>query len=385
MKSEATMMRRVLVAVVGIIVLSPAIGLAQTAPVCSVSLDPEFGRTVEKAVPIGGGATASAARQKRYLDVLRGPQGQPLQVGTRATVRTANAIIDVYPISYEGGESFQLHLNAYRFGTPQAPQGLTCTQPLSRALGPPPVEMLIAAQELGALGIDEGRTKWFNPIPMVDNGSTRAVVFDYFRMLAARSRAESAAGRQISSVPRPSVVVVANPLSCDGTQVPATEIDVITGPQDQPLQKSGALTSGPQLSSALSGSTLQQGAVAAMFPLPFLPPGQNVRIRYGNAPASCPPELPKEYRLPIRIDESRPVTTPLPALPPGNSEADPSVFVQAVIDLDGVFQRPIYMAGPDSLREAAIAAVKTWRAIPSRMNGEPMAQFVIVRVEFTRK
>ena len=379
------MMRPVLAAVVGTIVLSPALGLAQNAPVCSVSLDPEFGRTVEKAVPIGGGAAAIAARQRRYLDTLRGPQGQALQIGTRATVRTANAIIDVYPISYDGGEPFQLHLNSYRFGTPQAPQGLTCTQSLSRALGPPPVEMLIAAQERGALGIDEGRTKWFNPIPLMDNGTTRAVTFDYFRMLAARSRAETAAGRQITSVPRPSVVVVANPLSCGGQPVPATEIDVVTGPQDQPLQKSGALSSGPQLSGALSGSILQQGAVGAMFPLPFLPPGQTVRIRYGNAPASCPPDLPKEYRIPIRIEGTRPTATPMPALPPGNTEADPAVFVQAVIDLDGVFQRPIYMAGPDSLREAAIAAVKTWRAAPSRMNGEPMAQFVIVRVEFTRE
>ena len=80
-----------------------------------------------------------------------------------------------------------------------------------------------------------------------------------------------------------------------------------------------------------------------------------------------------------------PIAMPMPVLPSGNTEADPAVFVQAVIDLDGTFQRPLYMAGPDSLREAAIAAVKTWRATPSRMNGEPMAQFVIVRVEFTRK
>src|SRR5688572_18933476 len=365
-------------------VLSPTVGAAQTAAVCSISTDPEFGRTVEKAVPIGGGAAVIAARQRSYLDSLRGPQGQPLQLGTRTTVQTPNAIIDVYPVSYEGGEPFQLHLNSYRFGTPQAPQGLTCTQPLSRALGPPPIEPIVAAQEVGALGIFQGSSQWFMPIPLMDGGTTRAVVFDYFRMLAALSRAQSAAGRQIGgSVPRPTTVVVANPQSCNGTAVPATEIDVLAGPKEQPLQKAPTLASGTQLSGTRSGATLQQDAVGGMMFVPFLSPNQVVRVRYGNIPEACA-DLPKEYRLAVRIDVAKPVSTPPPPLPAGNTEADPAVFVQAVIDMDGAFQRPIYIAGPESLREAAIAAVKTWKATPARMNGEPVVQAVSLRVEFVR-
>jgi hypothetical protein len=365
-------------------VLAPLPAAAQTPPICSISLDPEFGRTVEKAVPIGGGAAVIAGRQRRYLDSLRGPQGQPLKLGTRTTTRTPNAIIDVYPVEIEGGESFSLHLNSYRFGTPQAPQGLTCTQPLSRALGPPPVELLIAAQELGAHGIDVGRSQWLMPIPLVDAGETRAVVFDYFRLLAALSRAASAAGRQVGpSVPRPQVVVVANPLSCSGTLVPATDIDVF-GPQNQRLQKLPTLSSGPQLSSTLSGSTVQQDAVGAMFLVPYLAPNQTVRVTYGKVPDSCPADMKKEYLLPIVFQEAKPLTTPSPPLPAGNTEVDPAVFVQAVIDVDGAFQRPIYMAGPDSLREAALAAVKGWRATPTRMNGELVPWVVTLRVEFTR-
>jgi hypothetical protein len=335
-------------------------------------------------VPSGGGAAVIAVRQRSYLDSLRGPQGETLQFGTRSTVQTPNAIIDVYPVSYEGGQPFQLHLNSYRFGTPQAPQGLTCMRPLSRALGPPPIEPIVAAQEVGSLGIDQGRGQWFMPIPLMDNGITRAVVFDYFRMLAALSRAQSAAGRQIGgSVPRPTTVVVANPLSCNGAAVPATEIDVLAGPKEQPVQKAPTLASGTQLSGTLSGATLQQDAVGGMMFVPFLSPNQLVRVRYGNIPEACA-DLPKEYRLAVRIDVAKPVSTPQPPLPAGNTEADPAVFVQAVIDMDGAFQRPIYIAGPESLREAAIAAVKTWKATPARMNGEPVVQAVSLRVDFTR-
>lgn len=367
------------------LLISPSLCLAQTPPVCSISSDPEFGKTVEKAVPIGGGAAVIAARQRRYLDALRGPQGQPLQFGTRTTTRTPNAIIDIYPVTYEGGQPFQLHLNSYRFGTPQAPQGLTCVMPLSRALGPPPVEPLIAAQELGSLGIDQGKDKAFTPVPLMDGGTTRAVMYDYFRMMAALTRARNAAGQPIGpSVPRPAVVVVANPLSCNGALVPATEIDALNGPQDQALQKMPALNSGAQLSNVLSGATLPEGAVGAMILVPMLGPNQSVRIRYGNAPPSCPADLQKEYRLLIRIDDAKLITTPLPPLPSDNREPDPSIFVQAVLDTEGNFQRGIYVAGPESLREAGIAAIKDWRATPLRMNGEPVPQVVTLRVEFTK-
>ena len=380
-------MIRFCAAAVAAIVLAPGLSLAQPAPAatCSISPDPEFGRTVEKAIPIGGGAAVIATRQRRYMDALRGPQGQTLQWGTRSTTRTPEAIIDVYPVSYEGGAPFQLYLNSYRFGTPQAPQGLTCTQPLSRALGPPPVEALIAAQEMGSLGIDQGSAKWFTPIPLAEGTTTRALVFDYFRLIAAISRAESAAGRKVSgAVPRPSVIVVANPLACGGTTVPAAEIDVLGGPKEQVLQqRAPGLSSGAPLASALRGASLQEGAAGATFFVPMLGPNQVVRIRYGTVP-ECPADMPKEYRLAIQAEPAKLIASPSPKLPAGNTEPDPAVFVQAVLDLEGNFQRPVYMAGPESLREAAMAAIKEWRSTPARMNGEPVPQVVALRVEFVR-
>ena len=94
--------------------------------------------------------------------------------------------------------------------------------------------------------------------------------------------------------------------------------------------------------------------------------------------------MQKEYRLAIRAEPAPLTSSPSPKLPAGNTEPDPSVFVPAVIDLEGNFQRPVYVAGPESLREAATAAIKEWRATPARMNGEPVTQVVALRVEFAR-
>jgi hypothetical protein len=43
-------------------------------PACQTSGDPEYGLAVNKAVAIGGGPMYMAARQRRYLNALRGPQ-----------------------------------------------------------------------------------------------------------------------------------------------------------------------------------------------------------------------------------------------------------------------------------------------------------------------
>jgi hypothetical protein len=379
-------MRPTHVIVAAVLVLAPSICLAQAAAVCNVSKDPEFGFGVEKAVPIGGGAATIAARQKRYFDALRGPEGQPLEIGERRIARTTEGIVDIYPVTYEGGETIRLYLNSYRFGTPQVPQGFTCTTPLSRALGAPPFNLLTAAEEIGALGVAQGADREFPPIPLGDGDATRAAMFDYFRLLALQSRAAAAAGRPVGpAVPRPAVVIVASPLVCNGTLVPATEIDVLAGPQEQPLQqRSPGLLSSPQIAEALPGAAIEPGVAGAMFFVPYLAPNQVVRIRYGSPPDSCPDGMASEHRLPIRIDQARPLVMTRPELPADNTEADPAVFVQAVIDMDGAFQRPLYVAGPESLREAALAAIGNWRATPGQLNGEPVVQPVILLVEFTR-
>jgi hypothetical protein len=43
-----------------------------------VSSDPTFGRVADNPIKVGGGAAYAAARERRYLDALRSPSGEPI-------------------------------------------------------------------------------------------------------------------------------------------------------------------------------------------------------------------------------------------------------------------------------------------------------------------
>ena len=85
--------------------LTLAIGLAQApASSCGVSDEPAFAITRDHAVQVGGGAM-SEARQRRYLDVLRGPMGEAIQykrTGLPRPEADGRTILDVYEVTYPG-------------------------------------------------------------------------------------------------------------------------------------------------------------------------------------------------------------------------------------------------------------------------------------------
>src|SRR5262249_52167946 len=74
-------------------------------PACQTAADPEYGLMASRAVAVGGGPIYMAARQRRYLNALRGPQGQMLTIGSRGSTPLQgdpeHAIIDGYQVSYE--------------------------------------------------------------------------------------------------------------------------------------------------------------------------------------------------------------------------------------------------------------------------------------------
>jgi hypothetical protein len=366
-----------------LVAVSPA--SAQTRPEasrCSVSSDPEYGLTREKAIRIGGGPFTHSAREKRYLSLLRDPQGQPVQVAPGVGSGFVDGvIIDSYSVTV-GGKSVSVHFNAYRFETLQAPQGFSCAGPLS-AIGPPPMEGATVVSEISALGVEQGPIREFAPVPLTDSGAMRAVVFDFFRMVASRARNDVATGKTIAPPPGPVSVVVAYPFACEGAAVSATAIDVLVpGPQGKPLQKAPGLASGPKLSTIVGGAVLPEGAVGSMFTIPFLQPNHVVRITYSEAPASCGGSVPKELLLGVRVEPSRLVESPIPALPTGSTEPDPTVFLQALIDTEGAVSRLLFISGPESLRDAAMAIARKWRATPARMNGEPVVTATMLAVTF---
>lgn len=70
---------------------------------CPTATDESFARTTSAPVSIGGGPMFFAARERRYLDLLRGPEGQPLQYKRTGTRKGSDEmILDVYQITYEG-------------------------------------------------------------------------------------------------------------------------------------------------------------------------------------------------------------------------------------------------------------------------------------------
>src|SRR5262249_34160618 len=96
---------------------------AVRVPACAGAKDPEYGLAREKPILIGGGPAYMAARQRNYLNALRGPDGQPVRVGN--SVGSApnfadpeKAIIDSYSVTYDGPTgpvTKSIYMDAYHF------------------------------------------------------------------------------------------------------------------------------------------------------------------------------------------------------------------------------------------------------------------------------
>ena len=100
-----------------------------------VSPDETYGFTAENPVRVGGGRSAGLRNQLRYLNALKGPQGQAVTYERQASCcafktrrgAVANtAMLDVYTATWTGKATpVTLYLNMYRGGKLLAPQGFT--------------------------------------------------------------------------------------------------------------------------------------------------------------------------------------------------------------------------------------------------------------------
>ena len=96
-----------------------------------IAKDPEYGYSSEKAIRTGG---PGSNKQKRYLNKLRGPNGELIQYKRTgrcgaykyASAPFGQAIIDCYAVRYEGlEESVTLFVDLYREEALYAPNGFT--------------------------------------------------------------------------------------------------------------------------------------------------------------------------------------------------------------------------------------------------------------------
>ena len=373
----------------GVLTLTLSLFLASQAPVssCGVSDDPAFATTKEHAVQVGGGALYAAARERRYLDALRGPGGEPVQYKRRGSLpldpsHADVTILDAYEVTYPGiPQTAVLYLDAYHFDDALvAPKGFVCAVPF--ALAPPGPDPFRAMESLRAMAIEQGSTKAFAPISLdADGSAAHGVLLDSFRVAARAAHAAAGAGTRLDpkhpppDLTRTRMIVVAYPQRCGGRNgVAPAAVDLMAAEGPAP-RRDGELATGEALARLLPGMDLPAGSIAAVYQLDRPRVTDTVRIAYPDA--ACP-----EVVLPFRYANGRPLNAPPATLPAGHPPTQRSVRVQAVVDLDGAIQQPFYTGGPATLGEAATAAVRGWTAEPVRLNGAPMPTPVVLSVKF---
>lgn len=95
---------------------------------CPVSADPDFGLTQENPIRVGQGDPITGPRMERdYLDLLRGPNGEPITYTRRGSLPTEDTIVDEYAVTYGDPEvTVVLYLDQYHDGQFRLPQGFSC-------------------------------------------------------------------------------------------------------------------------------------------------------------------------------------------------------------------------------------------------------------------
>jgi hypothetical protein len=356
-----------------------------------VADDPDYAYTKEQPVQVGGGAMFVASRERRYLDALRGPAGEPVRYKRTATTTLApNAIsiIDVYEVTYDGAEKpLTIYLDAYHYDDElRAPKGLVCGAPI--ALTPPGPDLFQASRYMQMLAVEHGGSRDFTPIPLettgADSKTRRGVILDHFRMMARVARAAAATGKPIVLDPairppdalRLRTVVVAYPLSCDGRTIAPQAIELRSS-EGRQAPRQGDYASGAALTALVPDLDVPSGSVAATFGLEAPRPNDSVRITYAEA---C--QGSAETTLPLQHTPVRSLSTPEPVLPDGLKVPSRSIRLQAQIDLDGALQHVTYVGGPRDLLKPAIQAIRTWTVDPARINNAPISTAVVLQVTF---
>lgn len=356
---------------------------------CASAKDPEYGLVKDKPILIGGGPMYMAARQRNYLNALRGPDGQPVRVGNSVGSSAPNptdperAIIDSYGVTYDGPTgpvAKTIYMDAYHFDAPKLPAGFACGAPLPSAVGMPPADPFKMGNVMVSLAIDQGSKGAITPIKL-DVSAPRGYLFDRYAMIAMQARAAAEAGKPMDAEKPPKDVepqgwvVLAFPVMCGDRSIPPKNVE-LNGPQ------------GP-IGLTTAGEVLRDDALAKAFPGVPAAPG-SVGLRFRNVqPVQAKITYAEgcngasaDVTLPIRNEPPRLLELVPAPLPAGAAAEDSTVYVQAFIDPEGKVGRPQYLGGPRALYPAALEALGKWRLQPQRLNGTPVVNPQVLQVPF---
>jgi hypothetical protein len=357
-------------------------------PACQPASDPEYGRVATKAIAIGGGPAYMAARQRNYLNALRGPQGQVLRTGggvgsSPLPGDPERAIIDTYNVTYDGDSgpvTTTLYMDAYHYNAPKAPAGFTCGAPLASAVSIPPADPFTVTPALVSLAIEQGAKVDVTPIRL-DPTVPRGYFFDRYALIALHARAAADAGTPLDPT-QPSKElealgsgVLGYPLSCGDRTISATNVELVAGQGRIARNPAGEPLRGEALAKAFPGVPAPSGSIGLFFRA--AQPTQGT-ITYEEGCNGSPAEVMVSFRAePPRLIEMVPGV-----LPPGAAEAEPVVYVQVILDQEGRIARPLYVGGPRSLYPAALDVLTKWRTQPIRVNGTPVVTPNVLQVPF---
>ena len=99
----------------------------QREATCQITTDDTYGYTKENAIRVGDGGElfGGPARERAYLDNLRGPNGEPISYEREGSLNFEDTILDVYVITGLGSP-VTLYLDIYQLEELKAPVGFTC-------------------------------------------------------------------------------------------------------------------------------------------------------------------------------------------------------------------------------------------------------------------
>lgn len=358
------------------VLLIAAPASAQDTPACEISTDPAYGTTKASPIKIGGGATTVSARERRYLDALRGPGGEALTYKRTGSQQGPDqTILDHYVISWRGLDTpKELYLDAYRWEVPRAPLGFRCETPFG--LTRPPADPFAIQRKTTAMAIRWGHDHEVAGVPLSATEAYRyGAAWDAFRLAALASRAATASGAPLDPDDPPArvgsqpLLLVAYPLTC-GERVVKPKAIAVQDAAGREAPK-GELLKDQALASALPGVEVQEGAIGQQMRINL--PRNNDRVVIEYDAAVCEGSA-KDVTLPVRLVAARPARM-VPLMLPEGGEAPPAdnpLRLTVVVSPDGTPQVIDYAAGPDALLDAARLVAASWQIQPNTWNGVPV-------------
>lgn len=106
-------------------------GLTPATSKCPIAEDATYGMGAATPIKVGGDAFNGPARERAYLNALRGPAGQAIRYRRLGSTKAPDqTILDMYEVTYTGLEkALRLYVDEYHFEELKAPVGFACPAP----------------------------------------------------------------------------------------------------------------------------------------------------------------------------------------------------------------------------------------------------------------